>query len=139
MRKAVDANRRNKGDHWIAWGTAYGPGGTVYFISPRASFADVEKASADFDRALKESLGPAAAKLGFDFDSCVERSRSEIRIFRWDLSRNAPEDSQEIMRHGRQHPLGAHLQRRSASCQSGGVGIRRSRVPQCHGARHPQT
>lgn len=98
VRKAVDANRRNKGDHWIAWGTAFGPGGTVYFTSPRASFADVEKASADFDRALKESLGPAAAKLGFDFDSCVERSRSEIRIFRWDLSRNAPEDSQEIMR-----------------------------------------
>lgn len=98
MRKAVDANRRNNGDHWITWAPVYGTGGTVQFTSPRLNYADVEKSYQDFDRALKESLGPAMEKLGYDFDSCIESSRSELRLFRWDLSRNVPDDIEALHR-----------------------------------------
>jgi hypothetical protein len=98
MRKAVEANSRHKGDHWITWNTAYGEGHTYYITTPRASMADVEKGYGNFMRALKESWGPAVEKLGHDFHSCLQDSRNEIRLFRWDLSRNVPESFEETMR-----------------------------------------
>ena len=98
VRKAVDANRRYKGDHWITFGTVYGDGGTVTFVSPRTGMGDVEKSYGDFMRSLKEAFGPASEKLGHDFDACLEQSRSEIRTYRWDLSRGVPEDLAEFHR-----------------------------------------
>ena len=98
LRKAVDANRRFKGDQWITWATVYGTGGTYDFTSRRGSLGEVEAGNVSFERALKEALGPAVAGMGHDFDSCIESSRSEIRRWRYEFARNVPETTEEWMR-----------------------------------------
>ena len=43
-KKMADANRRNKGDTWLALETAYGEQNTVTFVSNRRNYGEVEKA-----------------------------------------------------------------------------------------------
>jgi hypothetical protein len=92
-KKMVDANRRNKGDTWIAMETVYGETNTVTFISTRHSYADAEKGSDAFLAALNKAYGQAGAqKLGQDFNNTLISSRGEIRRRRWDLTANPPAD-----------------------------------------------
>lgn len=92
-RKIVEANRKPKGDRWLAMENTYGTGNVVSFVSHRANYAAIDQASKDFMSALNEALGPAGAKKLFqDFNTTVISTRSELRRRRWDLSSNAPKD-----------------------------------------------
>jgi hypothetical protein len=92
-RKFADANRNNDGDHWIAIETMYGEQDTVTFVSPRADLGAIETGMGQFVRALTKALGPAGTgKLHQDFHQTMAESRGELRIRRWDLSSNVPED-----------------------------------------------
>ncbi|MBZ5565955.1 MAG: hypothetical protein LAP13_26485 [Acidobacteriia bacterium] len=98
-KKIADANRRNKGDTWIALETTYGELNTVRFVSTRGSYADVEKAFGAFMGAINKAYGPAGgAKLFQDFTGTLESARSEVRRRRWDLSYNPPTDAAAGMR-----------------------------------------
>jgi hypothetical protein len=90
-RKLVEANRRNKGDVWIASQTEYGDP-WVTFTTPRAGFPGIEDGMKRFEKALAEAYGPAAKKIMQDGMTCVEASRGELRRLRKDLSSNMPED-----------------------------------------------
>ncbi len=99
VKKMTEANRRNKGDTWIALETLYGELNTVRFVSTRASYDEAEKAFAAFMGALGKAYGPAGgAKLFQDFSGSVESGRSELRRRRWDLSYNPPSDPAAGMR-----------------------------------------
>ena len=88
-------NRKNNGDMWLAAETVYGEGNTIYFISTRTSYADVEKAFDVFMGAMAKGLGEAGvAKIFQDFSNCVTSMRSELRRRRPDLSINMPADSE---------------------------------------------
>ena len=93
-KKIADANRRNKGDNWLALETAYGEQNTVTFVSNRRNYSEVEKAFDVFKGALGKAYGEAGATaLLQEFDNTLAGSRTEIRRRRWDLSYNAPADS----------------------------------------------
>ena len=93
-RKIVDANRRHKGDQWLAYEGAYGEQNTVYFTSTRRHFAAIEQGFTAFMTAMKEAFGQAGTdKILQDVNSCLTSSQSEIRRRRWDLSYNVPEDA----------------------------------------------
>lgn len=93
-RRIADANRKGKGDVWLAAEVTYGQGYTVYFISTRKNYADIDSASAVFMKAVQEGYGPGGMKkMLADFNNTVISTRSEIRRRRWDLSINAPKDA----------------------------------------------
>ncbi len=95
-KKMTDAERRYKGDTWIAMETTYGELNTVRFVSMRESYADVEKAFGAFMGAL--SKAPGGSSLFQQFSSTLDSARSEIRRRRWDLSYNPPTDAAAGMR-----------------------------------------
>ncbi|MBV8550009.1 MAG: hypothetical protein JOY54_01825 [Acidobacteriaceae bacterium] len=93
VRKAVEMNRKGKGDNWIAMENQFGEGNTVFFVSQRANYAAIEEGNKAFNSAMVEGLGMAAwKKMGQDFDATIISSRTELRHRRWDLSYNAPKD-----------------------------------------------
>lgn len=93
-RKVAEANRKAKGDAWLAAEVEYGQGNTVYFISTRKDYAAIDAASISFMSAIKEAYGPGGMKkMESDFNNTVTGTRSEIRRRRWDLSINAPKDA----------------------------------------------
>src|SRR5579871_2309512 len=54
-RKVAEANRRHKGDAWLAFETTYGEQNTVTFISPRQNYAAIGQGLELFEKALKEA------------------------------------------------------------------------------------
>src|SRR5690349_13136247 len=62
-KKVAEANRKHKGDNWVAYATEYGEQNTVIFSSVRGSYADIDKASEAFMKAMKEGHGPTFMKL----------------------------------------------------------------------------
>jgi hypothetical protein len=98
-KKLADANRRNKGETWIAMETVYGEGNTVSFVSTRHSYADAEKANDSFVAALNKAYGQAGAERLFqDFNNTLVSSRVELRRRRWDLSANVPADPAALLK-----------------------------------------
>jgi quinol monooxygenase YgiN len=92
-RKIADANRKPKGDRWIAMENTYGEGNVFQFVSERKDYAAVDQSMKDFMSALNDALGPAGSKrLDSDYNNTVTTVRSELRRRRWDLSINAPKD-----------------------------------------------
>jgi quinol monooxygenase YgiN len=92
-RKIADANRKPKGDRWIAMETTYGEGNVFQFVSERKDYAAVDQSMKDFMGALNDALGPQGSKkLDADYNNTVVSFRSELRRRRWDLSINAPKD-----------------------------------------------
>jgi hypothetical protein len=92
-KKIADANRRQKGDTWVAMETIYGPGNRVTFISTRRNYADVEKGYDLFMGAMGKAFGrEGGQKLLQDFNNCVVSTHGELRRRRWDLSANPPAD-----------------------------------------------
>src|SRR5215471_9795600 len=76
-KKMADANRRVKGDTWLAMETTYGENNTVTFISQRRGYGEME--SDTFAAALNKAFGKAGAeKLMRDFNSTLVSSRSEV-------------------------------------------------------------
>lgn len=93
-KRFVEANRKNKGDYWLAMETMYGEGNVVSFISVRPTYGDIDKAFVDFMQAISKAFGPAGTqKLMNDFSACLESSHGELRRRRPDLSSNAPRDA----------------------------------------------
>ena len=93
-KKIAEANRRFKGDNFLASGTVYGEGNTVSFVSARGSYGDMEKASDVFGSAIKKAYGQAGAdKLYQDLNNTLASSRSEVRRRRWDLTGDPPADA----------------------------------------------
>ncbi len=93
-KKVADANRQHKGDTWVALETTYGELNTVYFVSVRRNYADIDKGIEAFMGALTKAYGPDGAmkilqEVNNDY---VLSSRAEVRRRRWDLSTNVPED-----------------------------------------------
>ena len=98
-KKMVDANRRNKGDSWLAFETIYGPGNRVTFVSTRRNYAEAEKGYELFMGAISKALGrEGGAKLLQDFNNCVASTQGEMRRRRWDLSSNLPADDAALAR-----------------------------------------
>jgi len=94
--KFVQANRKG-GDNWTALDVTYGEQNTVVFISTRASYADIEKASGAFMGALTRAYGEAGVqKLFADFNNCITSARGELRLRRWDLSSNVAADPSAV-------------------------------------------
>ncbi|HXW14686.1 MAG TPA: hypothetical protein VEN79_09275, partial [Terriglobia bacterium] len=92
-KKMADANRRNKGDTWLALETAYGEQNTVTFVSNRQNYGEVEKGQEAFTGALNKAFGETGtAVYSQEFNNTLASSRTEIRRRRWDLSYNAPAD-----------------------------------------------
>lgn len=92
-KKIADANRKYKGDHWLAYSTEYGEQNTVTFSSVRDNFASIDTASGAFLSAMKEGYGPGFMKLFQDMNNCVTSARGEVRRRRQDLSWNLPADA----------------------------------------------
>lgn len=93
-RKIADANRKGKGDVWMAAEVTYGQGNAIYFISSRKNYADMDSASTAFMKAVQQGYGPGGMKkMMADFNNAAGTTRSEIRRRRWDLSINAPKDA----------------------------------------------
>jgi len=95
-RKVADANRKAKGDHWLALSVEYGEQNTVMMSSVRENFAAIDSGVQSFEAALKEGFGPTWPKLFQDMSNCLVSSRSEIRRRRLDLSRNVPANQEDI-------------------------------------------
>jgi len=98
IKKMADVNRRYKGDRWVALSTEYGDFGGYLFTSQRAKLADVETGMSAFQKALKEGLGPMGDKLMRDLYASSASGYNEIRHRRWDLSVNAPSNSEEMLK-----------------------------------------
>jgi len=93
-KKMAEANRRHKGDTWLALETYYGERNTVLFISARQNYDTVERGDDAFMSALGKAYGEAGgAALFQEFNNTLESSRAEICQRRWDLSYNAPADA----------------------------------------------
>jgi hypothetical protein len=96
-RKTTDANRRYKGDTFLALQTEYGEQNTVLFVSTRENYAAIDKAMTAFTGAMKEAYTPTVmTQMDQDLAKCVISSRAELRRRRWDLSINAPADAAAI-------------------------------------------
>ncbi len=92
-KKMVAANRKNKGDTWIAAESTYGEGFVVIFISFRHSYAEAEQGLNAFGGALAKSYGESGAdKIAQEFNNTVSAMRIEFRRRRYDLSANASSD-----------------------------------------------
>jgi len=96
IKKMAEANRKYKGDHWVALSTEYGEFGNYAFSSPRENMAAVETAMGTFQKALKEGLGPLAEKLMRDLSAYSVSGHSQLRHRRWDLSVNAPSNAADF-------------------------------------------
>jgi quinol monooxygenase YgiN len=93
-KKIVDANRRHKGDLWLAYQVEYGEQNTVYFVATRKNMAAIDQGFTAFMAAMKEAFGQAGTdKMLQDVNSCLISSQAEIRRRRWDLSYNVPQDA----------------------------------------------
>lgn len=95
-RKVADANRKAKGDFWIASQSEYGELNTVQFTSSRENYAGIESGMNAFMNSIKEAYGPGGfPKMMADFNSTIVSGRAELRRRRWDLSSNPPADADE--------------------------------------------
>jgi len=93
-KKMADANRRYKGDTWLALESSYGEQNTVMFVSTRQNHVEAEKSSDVFMGALGKAYGEAGATALFQqFNSTLASSRGELRRRRADLSYNFPADA----------------------------------------------
>jgi len=94
-KKMAEANRKNKGDRWLAYESVYGETDTVVFGSSRKNYAATEAGMNSFDAAMKEAFGPKMPAMMADFEKCINSGRAELRRRRWDLAINMP-DSHEM-------------------------------------------
>ncbi|HEY6903826.1 MAG TPA: hypothetical protein VI216_05930, partial [Candidatus Acidoferrales bacterium] len=96
IKKMAAANRSNHGDNWTATETVYGNADVVTFVSGRASYGDIEKASGALMGAMDKSMGRAATeKLFADLSDCSAESQGLLVRMRPDLSSNLPTDAAE--------------------------------------------
>src|SRR5436305_881607 len=94
-RRIADANRKAKGDFWVAMSIEYGEGNTVQFVSQRENYAAIDSGMTAFMKAIDTGYGPGGiSKMMADFNNTIVSSRSEIRRRRLDLTVNPPTDAE---------------------------------------------
>jgi len=84
--RIADANRRGKGDNFIAATDFYGNEGTVYVQSSRSSMDEIEPAMTKFYGSIREYLGFSPERFAAEVSKLVDESHTELRIRRPDLS-----------------------------------------------------
>lgn len=85
-RRVADANRRGKGDNWIAYTDFYGTDQSVQIASTRTSPEAIEIGMSKFTASLKEIFGYNPDRFFSDMAKLVESSGTELRRRRSDLS-----------------------------------------------------
>lgn len=93
-KKMAEANRKAKGDTFIAAEQVYGPDFTVMFISTRANYAAIDNGARAFMAAMNEAYGPGGMKKFMaDSAATVASAAGRLRVRRIDLSSNFPADA----------------------------------------------
>ncbi len=99
IKKLVDANRKHKGDTWLAMQTEYGEMGTLIFSSARPNLASIETAYGAFMKSMSQAYGQAGAeKLLQTLMGSSTSATTEIRRRRWDLSVHPPAGPEEMFK-----------------------------------------
>ncbi len=96
VKKLVAANRKFKGDRWIALSVEYGETGTILFSAARENMGAIETGIETFMKALTDGLGPMGDKLMRDLGAWSTSYHTEIRRRRWDLSVHAPSTAADL-------------------------------------------
>jgi hypothetical protein len=85
-RRIADANRRAKGDNWVAYTDFYGTDQYVQMASTRSSPEAIEAGMNKFMMSAKEIMGYTPDRFFAEAAKLVETSGTELRRRRWDLS-----------------------------------------------------
>lgn len=85
-RRVADANRRAKGDNWVAYADFYGTDQYVQMASARSSPEAIETGMNKFMMSVKEIMGYTPDRFLSEVAKLVEGSGTELRRRRWDLS-----------------------------------------------------
>jgi hypothetical protein len=94
-KKITDANRQNNGDRVIVEQPLYGDPYTLIFLTPRESYADVDKGNDAFMASLHKAFGKEGSQRIFnDWNNCLVSARTQLRMRRPDLSSKMPADAQ---------------------------------------------
>jgi len=86
--RIADANRRGKGDTWVAYADLYGRDNFVWMAAGRKSLGDIEPGMNKFMGAIKEFMGYSGERFFAEASKTVENSGSELWRHRFDLSWN---------------------------------------------------
>lgn len=84
--RIADANRRGKGDQWIAYMDYYGRDNYIWIVSRRNSLTELEPAMNSFMGAVKEFMGYSPERFMAETSKTVEASGGELLRQRFDLS-----------------------------------------------------
>ncbi|HEY6127548.1 MAG TPA: hypothetical protein VIW23_05135 [Candidatus Acidoferrum sp.] len=94
-KKITDANRNNNGDRVIVEQPLYGDPYTLVFVTPRESYADVDKGNDAFMASVNKAFGKEGSqKILNEWNNCLVSVRTQLRIRRSDLSSKMPADPQ---------------------------------------------
>ncbi len=85
-RRIADANRRAKGDNWVAYTDFYGADQYVQMASTRSSPEAIETGMNKFMMSVKEIMGYTPDRFFAEAAKLAESSGTELRKRRWDLS-----------------------------------------------------
>jgi hypothetical protein len=92
-KRIAEANRKAKGDTFIAMESVYGDDDTVTFVSQRQNYAAIDQATLAFVGAINEAYGVGGMKkMMMDFGPTIISAHTVLRRRRPDLSVNAPGD-----------------------------------------------
>ena len=92
-KKVAEANRKAKGDSFIAFEQVYGPDYTVMYVSARENFAAIENGMNSFMAAMNEAYGVGGMKKFLaDSTPTIQSAAARLRRRRIDLSVNFPKD-----------------------------------------------
>ena len=91
--RIADANRRRKGDTWVAYADLYGRDNYIWFAAARPSLADVEPAMNKMMGAVKEFMGYTPDRFFAEASKTVESSGTELWRHRYDLSWNVKDSA----------------------------------------------
>jgi len=84
--RIADANRRGKGDNWVATVDMYGRDNYVEMTSTRSSLAEIEPGMNKFGGALKEFMGFSWERFAAETSKLTDSSGSELRVRHPELS-----------------------------------------------------
>jgi hypothetical protein len=92
-KKVAEANRKAKGDAFIAFEQMYGPDYTVLYVSTRENFAAIETGMNSFMASINEAYGVGGMKKFMaDSTPTIQSAAGRLRARRMDLSINFPKD-----------------------------------------------
>lgn len=92
-KKIADANRKAKGDTFLAMEQVYGEDNTFMFVSTRANYAAIDQGAMAFGAAINEMYGVGGMKkMMADLGATVLSARADLRRRHPEMSINAPKD-----------------------------------------------